>query len=84
MQRILKQRGLAGQHPNDGGRDHRGSGSRRAGMEPGANTLRLGWATAANAAANDAMPWAVPAPVRASRFGARMRPSFNNGDQHVK
>jgi hypothetical protein len=53
-------------------------------MEPSANTLRLGWATAANAAANDAMPWAVPAPVRASRFGARMRPSFNNGDQHVK
>jgi hypothetical protein len=53
-------------------------------MERGTNTLRLGRATAANAVANDAMPWAVPAPVRASRFGARMRLSFNNGDQQVK
>jgi hypothetical protein len=53
-------------------------------MERGANTLRLGRATAANAVANDAMPWAVPAPVRASRFGARMQSSFNNGDQQVK
>ena len=41
-------------------------------------------AFAANAAANDAMPWAVPAPVRTNRFGARIPPSFNNGDQQVK
>jgi hypothetical protein len=30
------------------------------------------------------MPWAVPEPVRANRFGARIPPSFNNRDQQVK
>jgi hypothetical protein len=52
--------------------------------KPDVLQTRLGRATATNAAANDAMSWAVPAPVSASRFGARMRPSFNNGDQQVK
>jgi hypothetical protein len=41
-------------------------------------------APAANAVTNDAMLWAVPEPVRDNRFGARIQPSFNNGDQQVK
>jgi hypothetical protein len=49
---------------------------------------RIVWAgngaPAANAVANDAVPWAVPAPVHAIRFGARIRPSFNNDDCQVK
>ena len=86
VQRILKQRGRAGQHPMTVGEIIAVLEAAAQGWNAAPTPFVWGGrrAPAANAVANDAMPWAVPAPIRASRFGDRIRLSFNNGDQHVK